>query len=139
MKGGVPDMDGLTVALLLFRAQGLYYGVPAFQVLRSAHEPWDPERILPGLPWTLAQDVKRENTGLFLHTTGEKPYSVPIEGMEDVVDASLSRIRPFPDWLEPCVLLRGVWGVFLRNGRLYILLDFARVLGQKDCHGFIGT
>lgn len=130
MRENLPDTGPLTVALLLFRAGGLEYGVPAFQIRHSGKAFLHKERVLPGLPWIVPQE-EEERVGLFLHTAGDKEYLVPISSMEEVLDVPIFDIRPFPDWLAPRAWLRRMWGLLARQGRFYILLDFGSILGQN--------
>lgn len=55
-------------------------------------------------------------------------YCVEVDAVEDIVCVEQKDIAPFPSTVEPFAVERGMWAVMPRNRKLYILLDFKKLI-----------
>lgn len=122
------------IKVLLFRFGGVHFGVDADQVASTsvyraddgADEPlwFHREAGYQTGPATTAPVVAILRGG-----DGSSSRMV-IGDIEDIVVAEVEHVRPMPSLVEPYALRKGMWGVLLREGRVYILVDLNRLAGR---------
>lgn len=126
--GSVFPMD-----LLLFSAAGFDFGVEATQVKRMAAWNGENEEGLFRLDMEFGQRARNGSAGSMVIdiSTAAPPFRALIDRVEELVAVTAADIRPFPALIEPLALRRGMWGVYAKNGRLFLLLDFERVKARR--------
>jgi hypothetical protein len=112
-----------TISLVLFKAGGFGFGAPAGQVSRTIKRKIQTDDIYGPVPWEISPE-EGEKIILITHTKGKKEVMVPVDEVEEIVEARLEEISPFPEIIEPLLVSKGLWGVFFRGGHLFLLMDF---------------
>ena len=69
---------------------------------------------------------------MLINAGGCAPFRIVVDVLEDMAEISADDIRSFPPLIEPFALRGGMWGVVERNGRMVMLLDFQRLIRNKD-------
>jgi len=115
-----------TITLLLFSAGGIYFGAPAEQISKTIKSTEQNTDKLLDLPWRNSAK-KNEEVSIMVRTPDEEEFMVSIDDIEEIAAVGLNEISPFPAFIEPFLLLKGIWGVLFRNGRLFFMVNFDRI------------
>jgi len=123
--------------LLLFSVGGVSYGIDAEQVSEIADYE---EEQTEGLFWFHEEIGYGDKTVSYsspviitIKSEAASTYRVIIDSMEDITAFAHDELTLFPALLEPFVLPRGFWGVLPRSGSMVLLLDFKRLLRERNC------
>lgn len=123
---------GRVLNLLLFSVGGVGYGCDAEEAetmaayggeraddLRWFHEElgYGDREVTYGAPWVVT-----------IRTGDSRGLRVIIDMAHDLVEIAAADICPLPPLMEPFLLPKGIWGVFQRDGRMILLVDFRRFL-----------
>lgn len=131
MNQSEPEALPKTITLLLFSAGGLGFGAPAEQIIKTVKKTTHASENHIKLPWAISTE-KNEQISLMVNTIEGKEVLVPIDDIEEIATVSIADISPFPAIIEPFLLSKGLWGVLLRNGRFFFMVNFAEI-SQITC------
>ncbi|WP_027360193.1 hypothetical protein [Desulforegula conservatrix] len=123
---GLAETQSRTITLLLFSAGGIYFGAPAEQISKTVKTTVQNVDTLRNLPWEISPE-KDEQVSLIVHTSDDEEFRVSIDDIEEIAAVGLNEISPFPAFIEPFLLSKGIWGVLSRNGRLFFMVNFDRI------------
>jgi chemotaxis signal transduction protein len=130
------DSDDIRLDLLLFSVGGVHFGADAGQVVEIAvyggEQADDLFWFHKELEYGDVAPTYFSPTVVTIRTGGVQPYRVIIDSMEDVAGFLQNDIRLFPALLEPFALKRGMWGILLLHGRMVLLVDFIRLLKERQ-------
>lgn len=131
MNQSEPEALPKTITLLLFSAGGLDFGAPAAQIIKTVKGTTHASENHIRLPWAISPE-KNEQISLVVNIIEEKEVLVPIDDIEEIATVSIADISPFPAIIEPFLLSKGLWGVLLRKGRFFFMVNFAEI-SQITC------
>ena len=128
--------------LLLFSVGGVHFGVDADQVEGTfSCQGEDPD----GLHWFHKELDYGDDTVVYgaptilgIRTGDSHSYRVVIDMMEDVTGIVADDIHPFPPFVEPFALRKGIWGIVMRDDRMVLLVDFYRILKEEQFRSLPG-
>lgn len=118
------------LSLLLFTAGGTGFGIHVSQIIGSLVSATEPDNMISGLPWQSCLKPEARLTLVF-RAAGSTGYEIPVDSIDEIADVCVSEILPFPSFIESMVLSKGLWGVLPRDGRIFLLMDFARFLQYR--------
>lgn len=127
----ISDERSQTISLLLFRAGGLGYGVFSSQINSSNLSVPDANKILNGLPWKSENDGREKFVLNYCHFDGFT-YEIPIDAVEELVETPIKSISPLPRFIENQLLDMGLWGILVRRGKIFILIDLERLACRAE-------
>lgn len=132
------DFDEIRLNLIMFSVGGVLFGVDAGLVAEitgfNDDEVEGSVWFHDALGYSCAPPDYLAPVIVSIRTEGSRQFNVIIDAMEDIVEISVTDIRPFPPLLEQVVRSKGLWGVVERCGRLVLLVDFHLMqLSEKYC------
>jgi chemotaxis signal transduction protein len=124
-----------TLKLLLFSVGGVRFGCDAEQAEKVATYGGQAADDLfwfhQELGYGGVSVVYRAPSIVTVRTEDARSYRVIIDMMEEFIEVTADDICPFPRFMEPFFLRKGMWGVVQRGGGMILLLDFQRFLRDK--------
>ena len=126
----------LRIDLLLFSVCGVHFGADAGQVagitVYDGEQSDDLFWFHEELGYGDKTDTYHSPVIVTIRTGDEVSYRVIIDSMEEIAEFSQDDISLFPTLLEPFALQKGMWGILARHGSMVLLLDFHRLLMEKQ-------
>jgi chemotaxis signal transduction protein len=134
--GELRHHDSGALNLLLFSVGGVCFGcdadqvadIAAFNDADSGGLVWFHEIVGYGGRAVTYQSP----TIITIRTGNASPFRVIIDSMEEITEFNQADINVFPELMEPFALRMGMWGVLPRHNALVLLIDFQRLLREKD-------
>jgi hypothetical protein len=123
------DKNIFPLPVLLFSVGGVHYGVSADQIASVAamDTPADPRaRWLHQEMGYQARPDYRAPAALSVRAARGVRLQVVIDAVEDIFEFGAEHFRPLPPLVASRAAARGLWGAILRQGRVYLLVDFTR-------------